>query len=165
RLDTGFLGTPIILDTLCKIGRTDMAYEMLFQTEAPSWLYEVENGATTIWESWHTKNPDGSPMAVSLNHYAFGCVDDWIFRNIVGIVPTSPGFKTFKIAPVIDERIIFAKRTYETEYGKISVEWRKENEEFLMDVIVPCNTTATIVLPDGECHECGSGFYHFSRCL
>lgn len=165
RLDTGFLGTPIILDTLCKIGRTDIAYEMLFQTEAPSWLYEVENGATTIWESWHTKNPDGSPMAVSLNHYAFGCVDDWMFRNIVGIVPMSPGFKTFKIAPVIDERITFAKRTYETEYGKISVEWKKENEEFLMDVIVPCNTTATIVLPDGECHECGSGFYHFSCCL
>lgn len=157
KLDTGFLGTPIILDTLCKIGRVDMAYDLLFQNEAPSWLYEVEQGATTIWESWHTTNEDGSPMTVSLNHYAFGCVDDWMFRTITGIIPTEPGFKKFMVKPILDSRITSARRTYESEYGKISVDWRKSNDEFRMEVEVPCNTTATIILPDGEQMNVGSG--------
>lgn len=159
RLDTGFLGTPIILDTLCKIGRSDMAYGLLFQNKAPSWLYEVENGATSIWESWHVTTPEGNPMAVSLNHYAFGCVDDWMFRNITGIIPTAPGFKEFTVNPLLDERITSAKRSYETEYGKISVEWKNEDGKFEMKVSVPCNTVATIVMPSGEQIRKGSGDY------
>ncbi|MCR5023187.1 MAG: glycoside hydrolase family 78 protein, partial [Lachnospiraceae bacterium] len=157
RLDTGFLGTPIILDTLCKIGRPDMAYELLFQNKAPSWLYEVENGATSIWESWHVTTPEGDPMPVSLNHYAFGCVDDWMFRNITGIIPTAPGFKEFSVKPLLDERITSAKRSYESEYGKISVEWKNEDGEFEIKVSVPCNTVATIVMPNGDQIRRGSG--------
>ena len=160
-LDTGFLGTPVILDTLCGIGRTDMAYDLLFQTKCPSWLYEVEHGATTIWESWYTKNANGSPMAVSLNHYAFGCVDDWMFRTITGICSEAPGYKKILINPILDERINYASRSYETEYGKVSVNWEKEANEFTMNVEIPCNTTARIVLPDGSMQEVGSGKYSF----
>ncbi len=161
-LDTGFLGTPVILDTLCENGHTKKAYDLLFCDRCPSWLYEVDQGATTIWESWITKNPDGSPMAVSLNHYAFGCVDDWMFRSINGIVPTSPGYKTFMIRPVMDERITSASRSFESEYGTIRSQWKKNGNTFTLSVTVPANTSAEIRLPDGSTCTKGSGSYTFS---
>ena len=161
-LDTGFLGTPIILDTLCENGYTKKAFDLLFQDKCPSWLYEVDQGATTIWESWITKNPDGSPQAVSLNHYAFGCVDDWMFRNINGMVPTAPGYKTFMIRPLMDERITSASRTFESEYGTIRSDWNVKDGIFTLHVTIPANTSAEIQLPDGSSCTKGSGSYTFS---
>ena len=169
-LDVGFLGIPTLQDALCKIGRTDLAYDLLFCTEAPSWLYEVEHGATTIWESWFALAEDGTPFCstlgeyvftMSLNHYAFGCVDDWMFRSINGIEHMAPGFKKICIAPKMDRRLSWAKRTYECGYGTISSEWKKDGEDFVMKVQIPCNTTAVIMLPDGDRKECGSGNYTF----
>ena len=164
-LDTGFLATPVLLDTLCECGYPEKAYDLLFQTKCPSWLYEVENGATTIWESWITTKPDGTPLNVSLNHYAFGCVDDWMFRTICGIVPTSPGYKTFRIAPVMDPRLTSAARTFETEYGQIRSEWTVEGGTFNLKVTVPPCTEAEICLPSGENCVKGSGTYEFSCSL
>ena len=72
---------------------------MLFSEKKPSWLYEVKMGATTIWESWDAMNEDGSPNRISFDHYAFGVVDDYIFRKVCGIVPDEPGFRHFTIDP------------------------------------------------------------------
>ena len=94
--------------------------------EAPSWLYEVEHGATTIWESWFAMDEDGEPFVsqmgeytftMSLNHYAFGCVDDWMFRSITGIDSIGPGFKRIRIAPRFrpkDPGAFFAGKTAPT---------------------------------------------------
>ena len=161
-LDTGFLGTPVILDTLCENGYPEKAYDLLFQDKCPSWLYEVDHGATTIWESWITSDPDGSPMAVSLNHYAFGCVDDWMFRHINGIIPTSPGYHTFRVEPLLDERISSASRSFASEYGTIRSEWKREEETVTLNVTIPPCTQAEIILPDGQRFERGSGTYTFS---
>ena len=161
-LDTGFLGTPVILDTLCENGYQKKAYDILFQDQCPSWLYEVDHGATTIWESWISAKPDGTPLAVSLNHYAFGCVDDWMFRNIGGIVPEKAGYKSFRVEPRPDPRITSAARSFESEYGTIRSEWKCENGTFTLNVTIPANTEAEIVLPDGNrCHK-GSGTYTFT---
>ena len=92
RLDTGFLATPFLLDALWENGERDLAWTLLMQPEAPSWLYEVRNGATTIWESWYGYKEDGTPADVSMNHYAFGCVADWMFK-VIGVSWLSiPGY-------------------------------------------------------------------------
>lgn len=163
-LDTGFLATPYLLDALCKIGRTDKAYKVLLQDKCPSWLYEVKQGATTIWENYTSYKPDGTPRFTSLNHYAFGCVDDWMFRKVSGIDLAAPGFKKIVIAPELMEAFTSVKRTYMSEYGQIAVEWHLIDSNFNMKVEIPCNTTATVRLPDGNSHEVGSGTYEF-RCL
>jgi alpha-L-rhamnosidase len=172
-LDTGFLGTPILQDTLCKIGRVDLAYGLLYQEKAPSWLYEVKHGATTIWESWYALAEDGTPFisslgdmtfTMSLNHYAFGCVDDWIFRYVNGIDKSLPGFKHIIIRPQPDESMQRAKRTFCSEFGDIVSDWRKENGNFNLKVTIPCNTTADVILPDGTVHAVGSGQFKF-ECL
>ena len=160
-LDTGFLATPYLLDALCKIGRVDRAYQLLLQTKSPSWLYAVEHGATTIWENYVAYREDGSPIQTSLNHYAFGCVDDWMFRKIAGIDLLSPGFQKFSIAPEVNPVFSFAKRTYMSEYGRIAAEWEVQGDTFHLKTEVPCNTMAEIQLPNGEKYTVGSGKYEY----
>lgn len=160
-LDTGFLATPYLLDTLCKIGRADKAYAILLQEKCPSWLYEVQQGATTIWENYISYQPDGTPLMTSFNHYAFGCVDEWMFQKLCGIGRAAPGFNKIVIAPEYTKEFTYAKRAYLSEYGRIAVEWHAADGQFGMDVEIPCNTTAAVRLPDGQTYEVGSGKYRF----
>ncbi len=158
-LDTGFLATPYLLPTLEKIGRTDIAFELLFQNRAPSWLYEVEHGATTIWETWTAVGEDGQPQHVSMNHYSFGCVAEWMFRAIGGVDADKPGFKHLVIAPKPDQRLDWARREYMSEQGTVGCAWEKKDDGIEIRVTIPCNARATILLPNGTKHEVGSGEY------
>lgn len=160
-LDTGFLTTPYLLDALCKAGKWKLAYTLLYQDTSPSWLAQVKAGATTIWESWEMYQPDGMPKNESFNHYAFGCVDDWIFRNLAGMDQQGCGYKHLILQPKPDVSLKWAKRTFMTEQGLAKVEWSRENGQFYMSVTIPCNADALVILPDGEQIEVGSGEYTF----
>lgn len=160
-LDTGFLATPYLLETLEKAGRLDAAYDLLFQKQNPSWLYEVTHGATTIWETWNAVAESGAPQHVSMNHYSFGCVAEWMFRVIGGIQADAPGYRHLVIEPRPDERISWGKRSYMSEQGLISCAWKRSEDGLKVDVTIPCNTRATVKLPDGTACEVGSGSYSY----
>ncbi len=164
-MDTGFLTTPYLLDALCKIGRIDLAYTLLWQSKKPSWLYEVDAGGTTIWENCNGYDDDGNPGNLSFNHYAFGAVADWIFRTVGGIDTKVAGFKHLRIAPKPDGKIRSSSRSYRTEQGTVVCEWNITKSEkkniFSLHTVVPCNTVATIELPDGTVHDVGSGEYRY----
>lgn len=162
-LDTGFLGTPFLLDALCKMGHRNKAYELLYQAKCPSWLHEVEHGATTIWESWYGYQEDGNPIPISMNHYALGCVDDWMFRTINGIDWLKPGFKEILLQPKPDESLQWASRTYHTPYGDVKSNWVKEDGKFRLEVEIPCNTRGRVVMPNGDVFEVGSGNYAYEQ--
>ncbi|MBT2654008.1 family 78 glycoside hydrolase catalytic domain [Bacillus sp. ISL-18] len=147
KIDTGFLSVPFIMDVLCKNGYEEIAYKLLFQTACPSWLYEVENGATTIWESWEAIKPDGKVGAFSFNHYAFGCIGDWLIRHIGGLTPIDPGYSKFKVEPHYDDRLKYAETQFESIYGDIKVKWDiQEEKKMILQVLVPANTIAVISL-------------------
>lgn len=168
-MDTGFLATPYLLDSLCKIGREDLAYKLLWQDQSPSWLYEVDAGGTTIWENTFGYDEEGNPGYLSFNHYAFGCVADWMYRMISGIEANEPGFQKILIKPHLTERLKFCQRTFLTEYGMVKSAWEiretKKGRMFVLDVTIPCNTTASVVLPDGQSDQIGSGEYHYETEL
>lgn len=167
RLDTGFLSVPFILDVLKDEGRLDLAFDLLFQDECPSWLYEVKMGATTIWESWQAVLPDGKNTTVSRNHYAFGCVGDWMYRVIGGISALKPGYRLISIAPELDSRIGWAKASLESAYGTIECCWRVDRGEMTMEVHIPANTAAEIRLPRAKVEtvwEGGAELSH-SECV
>jgi len=147
RLDTGFVSVPFLLDVLCENKRIDIAYKLLYQTEAPSWLYEVEHGATTIWEAWDAIRPDGYVSKMSYNHYAFGCVGDWMYRRIAGIRKLSPGYKHIEIKPGLESGLQYAKASYQSLYGEIISEWKLTPAGYEHDVTIPANTKARIILP------------------
>jgi len=157
-IGTGFPGTPYILFALADNGYEDVAYKMLLNEKCPSWLYEVKMGATTIWERWDGLDEngncpigdDGTDIMISYNHYASGAVGDFLYRRILGIEPIRPGYKEFKVKPVLGEGIDWAKGHVDTPYGKISVSWKKESAGIELKVTVPEGTKARILIPNKE---------------
>jgi len=151
RLQTGFLGTAIILPTLTKIGRSDLAYTLLLQHDNPSWLYSVDQGATTIWERWNSytiENGFGDVSMNSFNHYAYGSVAGWMFESMAGIAadPQNPGFKNVIIAPQPDTRLSF-ESAYDSAYGTIKAKSAYEGDTWTYSFTLPANTTADVCIP------------------
>lgn len=104
-----------------------------------------EKGATSIWENWDCKRPDGTIHA-SMNHFSPGAVIEWLFRDICGLTSKSGGYKEFYIIPQIGDEFDFAKAEYESMYGKIVSEWRRKGKNVIYTFIIPANTTAYINL-------------------
>jgi len=161
-ITTGFLGTPYICHVLSRFGYTDRAYELLMNESYPSWLYPVKNGATTIWERWDGIKPDKSfedPGMNSFNHYAYGAIGDWMYGVIAGINTdeTAPGFRKMIIAPHPGGKLKNAEAELETQYGKVKSAWSVDSGKITIDITVPPNTTAQIVLPlvNGDVTESG----------
>ena len=161
-LDTGFLSVHYLLDVLCENGYRDTAYKILFQTKCPSWLYEVEHGATTMWESWGAIGEDGQVSTYSYNHYAFGCVMDWIYREIGGIKELAPGYESVMICPDMKCGLTDVKCTQHTPNGVLQVVWKVKESKGSIRVKIPCNTKAMICLPTGKCIMTGSGEYQWN---
>jgi alpha-L-rhamnosidase len=150
RIATGFVGTPLICDALTDTGHLDTAYELLTQTECPSWLYPVTQGATTIWERWDSLRPDGTlnPGGMtSFNHYALGAVADWLHRVVGGIAPAAPGYRAIAYRPRPGAGISWANTRHETPYGTAALSWRLTEGRMTATVTVPAGCTGTVELP------------------
>ena len=166
-LTTGFLGTPYLCHVLSRFGHENVAYDLLMQESYPSWLYPVKMGATTIWERWDGIKPDGSfqtPDMNSFNHYAYGAIGDWMYKNVAGInaVATAPGYKEILIKPIPGGKLTSASGELNTSYGTVKSSWTLVDGLFKLDVTVPANAKATVVLPkSGKKEQIGSGNYHF----
>lgn len=167
RLKTGFVGTAHLMLALSQSGLHDVAYSLLLQENFPSWLYAVNQGATTIWEHWDSLRPDGSmwdTMMNSFNHYSYGAVAAWMFSVMGGIRPdeAAPGYRHILLAPVPDERIGYVKTSLDTRYGVIRSEWEREGGKVTYRFAVPEGTTASVTL-GGETTEVGPGEHVFVR--
>lgn len=157
-LQTGFLSTPYLLDVLWDYGYVETANQVLFQEKCPSWLYEVKQGATTVWEEWDGITADMEYKASSFNHYAFGCVCDFIYRKIGGLTSLERGFRKIQIRPEMVGEIAECRFQYESIYGKIKIHWKRIGEQIEYELEIPPNTTA-VVYGKTEIREIGSGYY------
>lgn len=168
-LQTGFLGTSILLPTLTDNGMSDIAYELLFQRKNPSWLYSVDNGATTIWERWNSytlENGMGPKGMNSFNHYAYGVVCQWIWETAAGIAadPADPGFRHIIMKPVPDERLGWLSASYRSASGLIESAWRYEDGKWIWEFSISEGCTATVTLPgETESHNYDAGRYCVSQ--
>lgn len=165
-LTTGFLGTPAFCDALAGAGRLDLAYALLLKDDYPSWLYQVGKGATTVWEHWDGLKPDGTMWSVkmnSFNHYAYGAVGDWMYRTIGGIEldPEGPGYKKIVFRPQPGGGLTWAREAVASPYGRVSLGWTLTDNAWNLELEVPPNTTARLVLPEGT-KEYGSGTWKVS---
>ncbi|PRY32469.1 alpha-L-rhamnosidase [Umezawaea tangerina] len=150
RIGTGFIGTPLVMDALTASGHLDVAYRLLSQTGAPSWLHPVTMGATTVWERWDSMLPDGrvNPGEMtSFNHYALGAVADWLHRTVAGLAPAGPGYRELLVRPLIGPDLTWASARHLTPYGAASVSWSRADGTLVLGVVVPVGTTATVHVP------------------
>lgn len=168
-LQTGFLGTSILMPTLTENGMEDLAYELLLQRKNPSWLYSIDNGATTIWERWNSYMLDkgmGPRGMNSFNHYAYGCVCEWIWESVAGIAadPKYPGFKHIIMKPVPDKRLGHVTANYYSAAGLIKSSWKYEGDKWSWEFTIPQGATATVTLPREEMSkEYKSGTYRVTQ--
>jgi alpha-L-rhamnosidase len=158
RMATGFLGTQPLLPVLSATGEHDLAVRLLQSRRFPSWGYEIENGATTIWERWNSYTKDqgfGDASMNSFSHYSFGAVCEWMFQTLAGIDTEEPGFHRLKIAPQVPRSnsnpehapIHWVRAHYDSPHGRVGVAWKRAGDRFHLDVQIPPNTTANVHLP------------------
>ncbi|MBE0689895.1 MAG: family 78 glycoside hydrolase catalytic domain, partial [Anaerolineae bacterium] len=161
-LRTGFVGTPYLCRVLSNIGADDLAYTLLLNEDFPSWLYAVNLGATTIWERWNSLNPDGTISSTgmnSLNHYAYGSIVEWMYRDMCGLNPSSgdddvTGFRHARIAPKPDKSLQWARARYRSAAGFYESGWRfDEVGQLTLEIAIPFNAAATVVLPGAQLDE------------
>ena len=136
--DTGICGTPLLLEVLTAMDRADLAYTLMNQRDFPGFGWMIEKGATTIWETFQGD--------VSHSHPMFGSVCAWFYQNLGGISPdpAAPGFKHIIIKPTPVSSLNFAKTSYKSFYGTIKSEWKFEGNDYLLNISVPANTSATV---------------------
>ncbi|MBQ3223152.1 MAG: family 78 glycoside hydrolase catalytic domain [Clostridia bacterium] len=149
-LDTGFVGTYFLLPVLTKIGLHDFAVQLLLNEDFPSWLYEVNMGATTIWERWNSVLPNGYVSDTgmnSMNHYAYGSIVEWIYSTLCGLKPddTAPGFKKAVIAPLTDPRLPGMKCEYTSAAGLYKAGWERENGQIHYHIEIPFDAQAAFI--------------------
>lgn len=168
-LQTGFLGTSILMGTLTDNGMADIAYTLLFQRKNPSWLYSIDNGATTIWERWnsYTLESGMGPKGMnSFNHYAYGCVCEWLWETAAGIAsdPSDPGFRHIIMKPVPDRRLGSVEAEYKSASGLVKSAWRYDADRWIWDFTIPEGATASVTLPgDTTSRHYTSGTYRIEQ--
>ena len=161
KMTTGFLGTRPLLPALSASGHHDIAGILMQQHEYPSWGYEVDNGATTIWERWDSSinGEVHEPSMNSFSHYAFGAVGEWMMGSLVGIDRAAPGFDRVRVAPRPTGTITHASGSTETRHGTLACDWKIEGGTFTATIVIPPNTTADVTLPvKGPLSESGKPF-------
>lgn len=147
RLWTGFVGIPYLCHALSSNGKSETALKLLFQTKCPSWLYQITKGATTIWEYWNNDT-----HKASFNHYAYGSVGSWLYSVLGGITIDEeyPGYKHAKISPLIAADFDYVKTGIKTLYGQLKCEWNRNGDSIRIDISVPHNTSAAVLLPEAK---------------
>ena len=160
RLSTGFVGTYNLCLALSKMGEDNLAYTLLMQRNEPSWLYSVDQGATTIWERWNSytlENGFGDVGMNSFNHYAYGSVMEWMYRYMAGIETDGIAFKNILLQPRVDTRTVdelpdgqqrmkWVRASYDSVAGLIESSWSND-ESFVYECTVPEGSSAKLLLP------------------
>ncbi len=159
KLNTGFLTTHDLCRVLTDYGYSDVAYDLLLQTECPGWLYSVQHGATSIWETWDAVREDGS-VHDSHNHYSYGAVVSWLFDSVCGIRLENG---QIIICPHPDKRLEHAEAVYDSPVGRIASKWRYDGLQVTYEIEIPENCTACIRLPGNEEAIVEAGKYKYQE--
>ncbi|WP_342239826.1 family 78 glycoside hydrolase catalytic domain [Inquilinus sp. OTU3971] len=142
KIGTGFIGTPALLPALTRLGLDDLAAKVFLQQDVPGWLYQVAQGATTIWERWDAMAPDGTiydPSMNSYNHYAYGAVCQWLFESVAGLAPDpeAPGFARVIVDPVPIPALSPVSAFHDVRQGRIEASWSCEGRRVVYTLTLP----------------------------
>lgn len=167
KLKGGFTGAPILCRVLAENGFEEDACYFLMQEEYPGWMHCINLGATTIWERWNSVLDDGhlsGTMMNSLNHYSYGAIVEYLYRDVAGLKALEPGFKKALITPLMNGKLKYMNMTYDSAYGEYKVSWKVlKDGNVSVDIQVPFGCSAVIGLPfyEGEVTEVAAGSYHY----
>lgn len=167
KLKGGFAGAPIMCKVMAENDMVEEAFYFLMQEDYPGWMHCIELGATTIWERWNSVLDNGllsGTMMNSLNHYSYGAIVEYLYRDVAGFKALEPGFKKALITPLMNGKMKYMKMSYDSIYGKYRVEWKINRDGSVhVEIEVPFNCTAVVGLPfyDGDVEEVDAGIHEY----
>lgn len=141
-LNTGIFGTRYLLDVLCDNGQEDLALAMLHEPGYPGFAYQIEMGATTLWEQWRYRG-----VMNSHNHAMFAGISSSFVTRLAGITPAEPGYTLISLRPYFPKNLARVECTQATLKGKIGVRWERLGQQITLDLTIPGNTRARLALP------------------
>ena len=143
--DVGVLGGRVIFHVLSKFGYSDLAYKMITRLDFPSYGNWITRGATTLWETFYEKG------AASMNHHFWGDISAWFIKCVAGIKlnPNKNNINEVEISPSFIESLDNASAYHIAPAGEIVSTWRREGDEIVLALSIPCKMNATVILPDG----------------
>lgn len=178
KMKGGFVGAPLMCRVMAENGMEEEAFYYLLQEGFPGWMHCINLGATTIWERWNSVLDDGhlsGTMMNSLNHYSFGAVVEYLYRDVAGLKALEPGFKKALVTPLMNQKLRHLDMTYDSASGTYRVAWKIcPDGKVKVTVEVPFDCSAVIGLPfyDGGVFEVEAGTYEYEylptqdlRCL
>ena len=150
--DFGILGSKYVFRALSAAGRSDLAFAMAKKEDGSSYGSWIKRGATTFWEDWEE--------GASRNHVMFGDISAWFYQYLGGIrladgvsaiadvnAPAKVAFKEFVVSPDPVEGLGWVVAEHDSPYGRILSSWKKEGGVFTLEIDVPVNTSAMVLLP------------------
>ena len=157
-IDVGVLGAKAILNALSENGYADLAYILASRDTYPSWGAWIASGATTLLENWDLN----ATRDISDNHMMFGEIGAWFFKGLGGIKPdeSRPGFKHVLIEPHFVAGLDHFEATFDGPYGRITSSWKRTGKRVVIDVVIPANSSATLMLPGGKPRSLPAGSHH-----
>lgn len=141
---TGIFGTKYILDALSRHGSAGLVYDIVNSRTYPGWGHMIDQGATTIWETWRE-----SDNTFSNCHPMLGSVSEWFFKWLGGISPDpeNPGFERFFLAPVTPRGLEHVNSNYQSPFGNIVSNWKSEGPGwYRYEMEIPPESTANVRL-------------------
>jgi alpha-L-rhamnosidase len=159
KVDFGILGAKYITRALADNGYIELAYRLITQQKFPGWVHWLKQGANTLWENWKGDS--------SRNHIMFGDIAAWMYQYLAGIAPDpeQPGFKHTIIKPHPVSGVKWVNAKHRGPYGVISSKWKTDNGKFHLVIVIPPDTTATIIMPDFSYREVGPGTHKLTTSI
>ncbi|MFG2053163.1 family 78 glycoside hydrolase catalytic domain [Micromonospora sp. NPDC048930] len=145
-LNTGCLGTSVLLPVLTAHGHADVAARVALQRTYPSWGYWAENDADTMWEMWPTSTR-------SRQHYFHGTVVQWLYEHVAGLRAVADGGGRIVVRPDARAEVSAASAAVDTVRGRASSAWRLADGTFELTVRVPVGATAEVHVPAARAED------------
>lgn len=159
-LDVGTFGARLFIECLSDLGAVDLALDCFTRNEFPSFKYQIDRGATTMWEQWYEKGDMSSH-----NHQMFGGAMTGFYSRLAGITALEPGYRVVDVKPVLTRHISELTASVKTVCGEVATHWKKEGGRFTLSVTVPANCRAVVHLPNGDTRCVGSGTSRFGCAI
>ncbi|MBT3201973.1 MAG: family 78 glycoside hydrolase catalytic domain [Phycisphaerales bacterium] len=152
KLRVGHVGLPGFMESLVENGLGEIVYDAVNHTEFPGWGYMIDQGATTVWESWGMLK-GGYHAEESMTMLAG--VGRLFYESVAGIQEPSyygtrkfgPGYANFQIKPYALGDLTRAEASIKTVRGVISSSWKRTKDSFVLTVEIPVNSKAKVSVP------------------
>ena len=164
------IAAPYLMSVLTREGRVDLAYALMLQISAPSWLYAIRQNATSLMEA---------ERGELTGNLASGAVGEWLYRDLAGLdidAELNSGrdaYRRVRIQPrpplgvgfAEGPSLCYVEASLDTVAGRFEVRWDITDDAFDLTVTIPCNCSAYVFMPDDTEYEVVSGVHVFRMDL